>query len=116
MKKLIAAALLSPEMHPDRVGERITALREAFGKSKAEFADSIDFDRSTLTKVEAGIRTLDIAVGARIADIYGAGLDYIYRGMITDAPEALRATILAGIHAAKTARMLDRQEKRAKSP
>ena len=101
MKKLLQSALLSPEMHPDRIGERITALRETLGKSKAEFADSIDLDRSTLTKVEAGAKGLDIAAGAKIAEMYGVGLDYIYRGVLTDIPAELRADVVGQIHAAR---------------
>lgn len=106
MKKPTAATFLSPEMHPERVGERVTALREALGKSKAEFADAIRLDRSTLTKVEAGTKGLDIAVGARIAEMFGAGLDYLYRGLLTDVPEHLRISVMTGIHAARAAKVL----------
>lgn len=106
MKKLVSAALLSPEMHPARVGERIAALREALRLSKAEFADSIQLDRSTLTKVEAGNRGLDIAVGAKIAELYGAGLDFIYRGVLSDLPLELRPTVAAQIHAVRSGRVL----------
>lgn len=95
MKKLIASALLSPEMHPDRVGQRVTALREALKLSKAEFADNIELDRSTLTKVEAGKKGLDIAVGAKIADMYGIGMDFIYRGITSDLPIEMRPDVLA---------------------
>lgn len=105
MKKLAETIFLSAEMHPNRVGERITALRETLRLSKAQFADSIGFDRSTLSKIENGSRGLDIAVAARIADIYGAGLDYIYRGVMADVPPDLRATILATIHAIRTSKI-----------
>lgn len=108
MKKMIAAAMLSAEMHPDRVGERVTALRMTEHLSKAEFADSVGLDRSTLTKVEAGKKGLDINVGARIAEMYGYGLDFIYRGTLTDAPEGKRSIVLAEIHAARTARLLEK--------
>lgn len=108
MKKLLASALLSPDMHPDRIGERITALRETLRKSKAEFADSLDLDRSTLTKIEAGTKGLDIAVGAKIAQMYGAGLDYIYLGILTDLPLEIRAEVVAQIHAARTAKLLSK--------
>jgi transcriptional regulator with XRE-family HTH domain len=101
MKKIVLASLLSPEMHPDRVGERITALREALRLSKAQFADSLGLDRSTLTKVEAGTKGLDIVVGAKIAEFYGAGLDYTYRGVLTDIPVEMRAEISAQIHASR---------------
>lgn len=101
MKTLIQNALLSAEMHPDRVGERITAMRMALGQNKAQFADSLTLDRSTLTKVEAGKKGLDIAVAVRIAEMYGFGLDYTYRGILTDAPEALRSELIAALHATR---------------
>lgn len=116
MKKLVAAAVLSSEMHPDRVGERITALRMALHLSKAEFADSIGLDRSTLTKVEAGTKGLDIVIGAKIAEMYGYGLDFIYRGTLTDVPEGKRSTVLSELHAARTAKLFDRAQKAARAP
>lgn len=106
MKKMIAAAFLSLEMHPDRVGERVTALRMALHLSKAEFADAIGLDRSTLTKVEAGKKGLDIVVGARIAEMYGYGLDFIYRGTLTDVPEGQRSIVLSEIHAARSTKAM----------
>lgn len=109
MKKPLTAALLSPEMNPERVGERVTALREALGKSKAQFADAIQLDRSSLTKIEAGSKGLDIAVGARIAEMFGAGLDYLYRGLLTDVPESLRVQVMAEIHAARSAKVLPKK-------
>jgi transcriptional regulator with XRE-family HTH domain len=111
MKKMIEAAVLSAEMHPDRVGERVTAMRMALHLSKAEFADAISLDRSTLTKIEAGKKGLDIVVGARIAEIYGFGLDYIYRGTLTDVPETQRSIVLSEIHAARTAKLFAAAEK-----
>lgn len=98
MKKFVASAVLAPEMHPDRVGQRITVLREAFGLSKAQSADSIGLDRSTLTKVEAGTKGLDIAAGAKIADMYAAGLDFIYRGVTSDLPVEMRPRIMAALY------------------
>lgn len=101
MNRLIQAAVIAAEMHPDRVGERVTAMRVGLGFSKAGFADSIGLDRSTLSKVEMGKKGLDIVVAARIADLYGFGLDFTYRGLLTDAPEALRSRVLAEMHAAR---------------
>lgn len=106
MKKILASSLLSPEMHHDRVGERVTALREAVGLSKAQFADSLELDRSTLTKVESGIRGLDIAIGAKIADMYGAGLDYIYRGVMSDLPVDMRPHVNSLLYALRSAKIL----------
>jgi transcriptional regulator with XRE-family HTH domain len=105
MKRMIQSALLAAEMHPDRVGERVTAMRNCIGMSKATFADAIGLDRSSMSKVEAGTKGLDIVVASRIAEIYGFGLDYIYRGVMTDAPEEYRLRILTEIHAARAARL-----------
>jgi transcriptional regulator with XRE-family HTH domain len=107
MKKLIASALLSPEMHPDRVGQRITALRDSLLLSKAEFADNLELDRSTLTKVEAGKKGLDIAVGAKISDMYGVGLDFIYRGVISDLPIEMRPDVLTRLGSIRSAKAAD---------
>lgn len=105
MKRMLQSALLSAEMHPDRVGERVTAMRNCLKMSKAAFADAIGLDRSSMSKVEAGNKGLDIVVASRIADLFGFGLDYIYRGVITDVPEQHRLNILPAIHAAKAERV-----------
>jgi DNA-binding XRE family transcriptional regulator len=96
MKKLVEK-LIEPESHPDRVGPRITALRETLSMSKAQFADSLDFDRSSLTKVEKGQTGLDIAVGIKIAVLYGFGLDFIYRGDLSDVPSDLRTRLMVNL-------------------
>jgi transcriptional regulator with XRE-family HTH domain len=82
---------------PDQVGPRITALREALGLAKHELADSIGLDRSTLTKIEQGKVGLDIAKGEIIATRYGFGLDYIYRGELSDAPPRHHDAILRSL-------------------
>lgn len=96
MKKL-AEKLIERESRPDRVGPRITALRETLTLSKAQFADSIGLDRSSLTKVEKGEMGLDIAAGERVAVIYGFGLDFIYRGDLTDVPQSLRPMLMVNL-------------------
>lgn len=106
VKKLLAAAVLSPEMHPSRVGERVTALRMALGLSKAELADAIEYDRSTLSKVEKGDKGLDLIVGSKIAERYGFGLDFIYRGQLTDAPEEFRSRVISTLHALRLGKIL----------
>lgn len=101
MKK-VANIMIERESHPSRVGPRITALRETLGKTKAELADSISFNRSTLTKVEKGEVGLDIAVGERIADTYGFGLDFIYRGDLDDVPFELREALVKNLSKARS--------------
>lgn len=101
--KNIATKLIERESHPSKVGPRITAMRETLGKTKAELADSISFSRSTLTKVEKGEAGLDIAVGERIADSYGFGLDFIYRGDLDDVPHTLRESLVKNLNKARSA-------------
>lgn len=96
MKKL-AESLIERESRPSRVGPRITALRETLCLSKAQFADSIGLDRSSLTKVEKGDMGLDIAAGERVAALYGFGLDFIYRGDLSDVPLNLRPALMANL-------------------
>lgn len=94
MTNKILAALIERESTPEKVGPRIAAVREALGLKKSEFADSIEFDRSSHSKVEKGATGLDIAVGEKIAAVYGVGLDYIYRGDLSDLPADLRPKVV----------------------
>lgn len=65
--------------------------------SKAQFADAIGLDRSTLTKVEKGVVGLPIAIGERIAALYGCDLDFIYRGELSDVPLELRPRLMVNL-------------------
>lgn len=102
--KNIAEKLIHRESRPDRVGNRITAIRETLALSKAQFADSIGLDRSSLTKIEKGEMGLDILMGEHIATIYGFGLDFIYRGDLSDAPLSLRPQLMVNLVTYRTAR------------
>jgi len=94
MRRNALEAILAPEMRPDRVGPRVTAMRETLRLSKAELADSIDLDRSSLTKIESGRMGLDLVKATRIADLYGFGLNYFYRADLSDVPLDLRSRLL----------------------
>lgn len=104
MKARIASMLVERESRPERVGPRVTALRETLGMNKADFADSIGLDRSSLTKIEGGNMGLDIAKGELIAAIYGFGLDFIYRGDLSDVPLDLRPNLMVHLSSARVAR------------
>lgn len=93
MKRLLGK-LIERQSHPNKVGPRVTALREALNLTKADFADSIELDRSSLTKIEQGKAGLDIAVAERITALYGCGLDFIYRGEFSDLPRDLHAIVV----------------------
>ena len=93
-----ANALLSPEMRPDRVGIRVTAMREALKMSSAQIADSAGIDRSLWTRIEKGKEGLSIKNAVILSDLYGFGLNYIYRANINDVPLELRPEILNQLH------------------
>ena len=101
MKKL-AASLIERRSHPVQVAPRIFAIREHLGLPKAQFADAIGVDRSSLTKIEKGSAGLDIAVAERISALYGVGLDFIYRGDLDDLPIDWRPSILSLMHGHRT--------------
>lgn len=103
MKKLLEK-LIERESDPVRVGPRVRALRETLGMSKADFADSIEMDRSTLSKIERGTGGLDIKNGERIARLYGYGLDYIYRGELSDVPQDQRPQLMVNLLTARHTR------------
>jgi transcriptional regulator with XRE-family HTH domain len=98
--------LLSAEMNPERVGQRVIALRESLRLSKAQFADSIGLDRSALSRIERGAEGLGLIKATTIADLYGFGLNYIYRGDLSDVPEGMRPTLLVELHAARSGHKL----------
>lgn len=102
MKKPRSEALLSPEMNPERVGQRVTALRETLRLSKAQFADSVGLDRSALTRIENGTEGLGLVKANTIADLYGFGLNYIYRGDLADVPADMRPQLLLELHATRS--------------
>ncbi len=102
--RIISESLFDRESNPDKVGRRVAALRETLALSKAELADSIGLDRSSLTKIEAGKAGLDIAMGERIAVLYGVGLDFIYRGDLSDIPLDLRPRLLVELATGRTKR------------
>lgn len=93
MKRMLDK-LVPMEARLDRVGPRISAIRNALEMTKADFADSIRLDRSTLTKVENGQMGLDIAKGLAISSLYEIGLDFIYLGKLSDLPTDLRDKVI----------------------
>lgn len=97
MKKPSLDSLIDRESRPDRVGPRVTAIRETLAMSKAQFADALGLDRSSLSKIEQGKAGLDIAVGERIAQLFGYGLDFIYRGDLSDVPLEQRPRLVMNL-------------------
>lgn len=101
LMKNMLEKLIERESRPANVGPRVTAIRMTVKLSKAEFADAVGVDRSSLTKIERGDAGLDIAVGERIAVIFGFGLDFIYRGELSDVPLSQRDALMVNLLNAK---------------
>lgn len=97
MSSRVTKAITPQESRPDKVGPRITALRETLALSKGQFADSVGLDRSTLTKIEQGNEGLSLPKGIAVATLYGVGLDFIYRGDLSDVPEKMRPRLLVNL-------------------
>jgi len=96
MKKVtrFANALVGKESRPARVGPRVRAMRETMALSPSQLADAIGLDRSTLSKIEQGKTGLSLAAGEAIADQFGFGMNFLYRGDVSDVPDRHRARLL----------------------
>jgi transcriptional regulator with XRE-family HTH domain len=81
--------------HPTKVGERLAALREFHGKTKAEFADSVGIDRSSYTKIENGTKPLKADMAFDIAENWGVSMDFLYRGRLTELPRSLSDALVS---------------------
>lgn len=103
MKKIMES-MVGRESLPEKTGPRIAAIRILKGKKKGEFADSISVDRSYYTKVERGEAGLRISNAEILCAIYGVGLNYIYRGDLSDIPEELRLDLLKILNNVLTSR------------
>ena len=65
----------------EMVGERLRVLRENRGMKQAEVADKIGMQRSSYSKVEAGIYALQTGYCVELAELYNTSCDYILRGI-----------------------------------
>lgn len=65
----------------DMVGKRIRALRESRGLKQSEVADKIGMQRSSYSKVEAGIYVLQPDYCVELAELFDTSCDYILRGI-----------------------------------
>lgn len=65
----------------DMVGKRIRTLRESRGLKQSEVADKIGMQRSSYSKVEAGIYVLQPDYCVALAELFDTSCDYILRGV-----------------------------------
>ena len=78
------------------VGARLRAAREVIDpelKSK-EMAAALHVAENTYSQWETGARLADPLAMARLGDIYGIGLDWIYRGRLEGLPERLARALV----------------------
>ena len=66
----------------EECGRRIAKLRITQGYTQERLADSLNMDRSILSRVEAGKRTLPVDWFVQIAAFFGVSLDYLILGRI----------------------------------
>lgn len=83
---------LAPDL--EETAARIVAVRQAIGLTKAEFADAIEVDRSSWTKIENASKPLHADHAFRISVRYSIPMDYLYRGVLKDLPASLAEKIL----------------------
>lgn len=67
-------------MYPDRIGERLRILREAFGLGKAEMADLLGIERTYWSRFENGKRAVSDEVAYLLTDRFGVTLDWLILG------------------------------------
>lgn len=64
---------------PQEVGEVLRALRESRGLTQAEIAEVIDLDKTAISKIEGGTRSLTAKELIGLADYYTVPSDTIVR-------------------------------------
>lgn len=85
------------QFHPEAVGRRLIALREHHGKTRAEFASSVQIDATSYGKIEKGLKPLKADMAFRICERWGATMDFLYRGRLTEMPPALADTLIKNL-------------------
>lgn len=81
--------------HPSAVGRRLIALREYRGKTRTEFAASVQIDPTSYGRIEKGLKPLKADMAYRIAERWGVSMDYLYRGRLTELPEDLADSLMS---------------------
>ena len=87
---------------PVEVGRRLIALRTYYDKNQGEFARSVQIDPTSYGRIEKGQKPLKADMAYRIAERWGVSMDFLYRGRLTELPEALADSFM------KTLTSLDR--------
>lgn len=81
------------EMSQEAVGRRITALRQAMGLIRAEFARLCGLSPQGLNNYTNGGQLISTAKAQRMCQATGVNYDFIYRGILKDLPGELRELV-----------------------
>lgn len=63
-----------------QIGKRLIAVRQALGISQAELCRQIKCQPNRWNQYESGERRITVPISVRLADTYGASMDWVYRG------------------------------------
>lgn len=88
-------------MEPKEVGARVAALIAALDIDQKVFAESIDLDPSSLTKIIKGNKPLQPYMAYKIHQRHGVDLNYIYLGQFSGLPLSLSNTITKHLNGQK---------------
>lgn len=92
--RMTTAALLA-ERSKIEVGRRLLALRRALGLKAYEICAEVTVQSNTWSQWEKGKRMADLDAMMRIADRFGADLNYIYMGSLAGMPMELAGKVRA---------------------
>ena len=96
----LAVARLAAESHSpamarpyEAIGKRLVQLRKVLGISQAEICRQIKCSTTRWSNYEVGDRQITLPIAVKLADEYGASLDWIYRGQRENLPLDLRTRL-----------------------
>lgn len=68
------------EMYPDKIGERLRLVREAFGLKPAEIADMLNVERTYWSRFEGGKRAVSDEVAYLLTERFRVTMDFLILG------------------------------------
>jgi transcriptional regulator with XRE-family HTH domain len=85
----MSTAALLAQRSAIEVGRRLLALRSALGLKAYEMCEAVVVQTNTWSQWENGKRMADLPAMMRVADRFGADLNYIYMGSLASLPADL---------------------------
>jgi len=89
----MSIAAIRAERSAIEVGRRLVALRKALGLKAYEICEQVVVQTNTWSQWEKGKRMADLFAMMRVADRFGADLNYIYMGSMSTMPVALATKV-----------------------